>query len=33
VVRGLCHGEHDVIAAEPLLVRWLETRMAALESG
>lgn len=33
LVRGLCHGEREVLAAEPLLARWLESRMVAFESS
>lgn len=33
VVRGLCQGDRDVMRAEPLLLRWLETRLRAMESS
>ena len=33
VVRGLCRGDRDVLRAEPLLLRWLETRLRAMENS
>jgi hypothetical protein len=33
LVRGLCRGDRDVLRAEPLLLRWLETRLRAMESS
>jgi hypothetical protein len=33
LVRGLCRGDRDVVQAEPLLLRWLEARLRAMESS
>jgi len=33
VVRGLCRGDREVVRAEPLLLRWLDTRLRAMESS
>jgi hypothetical protein len=33
LVRGLCEGDRDVVRTESLLLRWLETRLRAMESS